>query len=130
MDEVVPEPVNVLSRAVIGAAMAVHSALGPGFLESTYEEALSIELRHLGIEHTRQASVEVSYRGYTVGHQRMDLLVEDCLVLELKAAESLLPVHAAQLRSYLVAMNLQLELLINFNVTHLRNGIKRVANFR
>ncbi len=59
----------------------------------------------------------------------MDLLVEDCLVLELKAVESLLPVHAAQLRSYLVAMNLQLGLLINFNVTHLRNGIKRVANF-
>ena len=121
---------NALSQAVIGAAIEVHSTLGPGFLESTYEHALAVELRERAIPFVRQAAVDISYKGTVVGQQRVDFLVESTLVLELKSVEALLPVHVAQVRSYLVALNLELGLLINFNEPHLRSGIKRVANIQ
>ena len=121
---------NALSQAVIGAALEVHSTLGPGFLESTYEQALAVELRERAIPFVRQAAVDISYKGIVVGQQRVDFLVEGALVLELKSVESLLPVHLAQVRSYLVALDLELGLLINFNEPHLRSGIRRVANIR
>lgn len=121
---------NILSKEVIGAAMEVHTTLGPGYLEATYEEALAGELRERGIVFVRQSPVEIHYKGAIVGQQRIDFLVGQELILELKSVESLIPVHAAQVRSYLVALGLELGLLINFNVPHLRDGIKRVANFK
>jgi GxxExxY protein len=84
--------------------MEVHSGLGPGFLESTYENAFAVELASRGIPFERQAAVAVTYKGVAVGQQRVDFVVKGCLVVELKAVESLLPVHMAQLRSYLVAL--------------------------
>ena len=125
------EPDPVLSRLtfeVIGAAMEVHSALGPGFLEAIYEEALCVEFKLRRIRFERQVAVPMKYRGFDVGLARLDLLVEDRIIVELKAVEALSRVHTAQLVAYLKAKRLPLGLLINFNATHLRNGIRRVVN--
>ena len=86
---------NELTEQVIGAAIAVHRALGPGFLEATYGKALAIELRHRGITFTQEATVEMSYRGESIGEGRLDFLVEDKLILELKAVEQLHPILTA-----------------------------------
>ncbi|MGH7281367.1 MAG: GxxExxY protein [Polyangiaceae bacterium] len=115
-----------LAHRVIGAAIQVHRLLGPGFLESVYEEALCVELALRGIRFARQVPIGVKYKGQTVGDARLDLLVDDSLVLELKAVEGLAPIHVAQLLSYLKATRLRLGLLITFNVAMLRAGIKRV----
>jgi GxxExxY protein len=117
---------NQLSGAVIGAAIEVHRMLGPGFLESVYEEALCVELRRRGIGFVRQAEIGVTYKGDVVGEGRVDLLVEDALVIELKAVEVLAPIHTAQVMSYLKTTGCRVGLLINFNVVRLRSGIKRV----
>ncbi|MEO9254337.1 MAG: GxxExxY protein, partial [Tepidiformaceae bacterium] len=95
--------VNELSRQTIGAALEVHRCLGPGFLESVYESALCIEMQARGIRFVRQAPISVSYKGRPVGESRLDLLVDDLLIVELKAVEALLPIHQAQLLSYLKA---------------------------
>ncbi len=116
-----------LASTVIGAAIEVHRHLGPGYLESVYEEALAVELSQRKIEYRRQHPVSVEYKGQAVGEGKIDLLVGDQLVVELKAVEALLPVHKAQLISYLKASRLHLGLLINFNVPVLRDGIQRVA---
>ena len=116
-----------LARAVIGAAIEVHRTLGPGFLEAVYEEALCIELALRGIPFGRQVSVAVQYRGHPVGEGRLDLLVRESLVVELKAVEALLPIHTAQVMSYLRATGCHLGLLLNFNMPALRNGIKRIV---
>jgi len=121
------EDVESVAHRVIGAAIEVHRALGPGFLESVYEEALCVELTHLRIPFARQVLVGVKYRGQMVGHARLDLLVADRLVVELKATESLAPVHVAQVLAYLKATDLELGLLMTFNVRVLRNGIKRIV---
>ena len=122
---------NVLSGRVLGAAIEVHRVLGPGFLEAVYEEALCHELRLRGVSFVRQAVLEVGYKGQRVGEGRVDLLVEGQLVVELKALETILPVHFAQVRSYLRATGLEVGLLINFNVTVLRaGGIKRMIQSR
>lgn len=113
---------------MIGAALEVHRELGPGYLESVYEEALAHELRLAGIPFARQPVIDVPYKGVAVGTGRVDMLVDSRLILELKAVEELNPLHAAQLRSYLRMLNLELGLLINFNTEHLRTGIKRVIN--
>src|SRR5688500_6293622 len=110
--------------------MEVHTTRGPGFLESTYEQALAVELQHRGIPFTRQTAMEIAYKGVNVGAKRIDFLVDGCLVVELKAVDSVLPIHMAQLRSYLVAMGLDLGLLVNFNAVHLRTGIRRVVNLK
>jgi GxxExxY protein len=115
-----------LARRVIGAAIEVHGVLGPGFLESVYEEALCVELTLRGIQFGRQVPIGVQYKGQTVGDARLDLLVGEKLVVELKAVERLAPIHVAQILSYLKATRLQLGLLISFNVTLLRHGIRRV----
>jgi GxxExxY protein len=119
---------NELSGRVIGAAIAVHRELGPGFLESVYESALCIELDHLGLPYSRQVVVELGYRGQPVGEGRIDLLVGGSLVVELKAVETLLPLHEAQLLSYLKATGHPVGLLINFNVVALRRGVRRMVN--
>jgi len=118
---------DTLAHSVIGAAIEVHRALGPGFLEAVYEEALSYELESRHIEFRRQAAVSVFYKAHEVGTGRIDLLVEGELVIELKAIDNLLPVHQAQLISYLRTLNKSLGLLINFNVYRLKQGIKRVV---
>lgn len=114
-----------LIERIIGAAIRVHRELGPGFLESLYEEALAIELRMLGINFERQKPVPVFYRAHPIGQHRVDLLVENEVVLELKATTSLEKVHFAILRSYLKALGLSDALLFNFAATRL--AIKRVG---
>ena len=118
---------DVLARQVIGAAIEVHRTLGPGYLESVYEEALTLELETQGVDCDRQAPIRIDYKGQAVGEGKLDLLVEGRLIVELKAVDSLLPIHQAQLLSYLKATQRQLGLLINFNVRVLRDGVKRVV---
>lgn len=119
--------VDELARVVIGAGIEVHRSLGPGYLECVYEESLEIELGLRGVGCLRQAPVVVSYKGRPVGEGRLDILVENCLILELKTVETLMPIHQDQRISYLKATDLTLGLLINFNVPVLRDGIKRIA---
>ncbi|MGV3629280.1 MAG: GxxExxY protein [Betaproteobacteria bacterium] len=116
-----------LARVVVDAAMEVHRELGPGFVEGVYEEALAVELRLRNVEFERQKAVSVSYKGHSVGEGRVDLLVEGLLIVELKAVEKLLPVHKAQVISYLKARGSTLALLINFNEQLLRDGIQRIV---
>ncbi|MEM9416373.1 MAG: GxxExxY protein [Planctomycetota bacterium] len=115
-----------LAHDVIGAAIEVHRALGPGYLEATYAKALAIELRIRGIAHSREAPVRLEYKGEPLGEGRLDLLVDSRLVVELKAVESLAPIHEAQVIAYLKATKHELGLLINFNTVVLRDGIKRI----
>ncbi|WP_025321611.1 GxxExxY protein [Deferrisoma camini] len=126
IEDVSPE-LNRLTEAVIGAAIEVHRHLGPGYLESVYEEALGIELDLRGIPHQRQVPVSVDYKGRSVGEGRLDLLVGDRLVVELKAVEALAPIHHAQVISYLKATGSPVGLLLNFNVPSMKEGIRRVV---
>ena len=128
--KILKEPVKEveqLAHRVIGAALEVHKALGPGFLETVYEEALCIELELQDIPFKRQYEVESTYKGRQVGMGRLDLIVGDKLIVELKAVDLLAPVHTAQVLSYLKATGFSLGLLINFNVPILKEGIKRVV---
>jgi GxxExxY protein len=119
--------VDGLAHAVVDAAFEVHRVLGPGFLENVYEEALAIELEIRGIPFARQVPISVRYKDRDVGGVRLDLLVGSLLVVELKAVEELVPVHLAQVLSYLKATGLHLGLLVTFNVRQLRSGIRRVV---
>lgn len=124
-----PEPsaeLDQIAHRVIEAAFYVHEQLGPGHYESVYENAMMIELRRHRLRVERQVSIPILFRGEVVGTSYLDILVEQELVLELKAVDMLLNIHRAQVISYLQAARLQLGLLINFNVTYLRAGIKRV----
>ncbi|RCJ20269.1 GxxExxY protein [Nostoc sp. ATCC 43529] len=120
------EKMNQLTGKVIGAAIEVHQVLGPGFLEEVYKEALIIEFLRRGIRHEFEKSVTVNYKGHEVGKGRLDFLVANCLILELKAVQNLAPIHEAQVLSYLKMTNHPLALLINFNVPLLKDGIKRI----
>jgi len=122
-----PENLNHLTEAVIGAAIEIHRALGPGLLESVYERAMGIELNERGIPFETQVQVPITYKGQSAGDLRLDLLVDPRLVVELKAIDVLAALHQAQVLSYLRATNLTLGLLINFNVTQLVRGIKRIS---
>ena len=120
---------NALSHEVIGAAIEVHRVLGPGLLEFIYEEALVIELADRGLSVVRQAEVEVSYKNHLLENKlRLDLLVNEILIIEVKSIEHVLPVHEAQLLSYLRLSGKKLGLLINFNAVVLRNSIRRIVN--
>jgi GxxExxY protein len=128
-----PEPdegLNRLSESVIGAAIEVHRELGPGLLESFYEHALCLELAQRELAFERQVAVRVSYKGTPIGISRMDVVVEDQVLVELKATDGHSPLHMAQVLSYLKTSGLPLGLLINFNVPVLRNGLKRVVRTR
>jgi GxxExxY protein len=118
--------IDELARAVIGAAIEVHRHLGPGFLESIYEEALGFELARQEIPFERQAEIGIKYKGQLIGRHKVDLLVDDSLIVELKAVDSLAEIHRAQVISYLKATGLPLGLLINFNAPVLKEGIQRV----
>lgn len=120
---------NGLSEAVIGSAIAVHRELGPGLLESAYDACLAFELTDRGISLERQKTFPVTYRGMKMDlGYRVDLLVEESLVVELKAVDRLNANHEAQLLSYLKLSKLRLGLLINFNVKVLKAGVKRIVN--
>jgi GxxExxY protein len=114
-------------ESVIGAAIEVHRKLGPGFLEATYEEALAMELEARQIAFERQHTIIVRYNDVPIAEHRIDLLVEEVLVVELKSVVELNPIFFAQTRAYLAAAGLELGLLINFNVRLLREGINRVV---
>jgi len=117
-----------LARAAIDAGLKVHKALGPGLLESVYEECLAQELGLRGFSVSRQVAVPVSYEGvaFNVAY-RIDLLVADRLILEIKAVEALSRLHEAQLRTYLRLSSRRLGLLMNFNVPLLREGLRRIS---
>jgi GxxExxY protein len=117
-----------LTEQIIGAAIEVHRHLGPGLLESAYETCLAHELKILGLNIARQQSLPISYKGLQLDTTyRLDLVVENSVLLELKSAERLEPIHEAQLLTYLRLARLPVGLLINFNVHLLRHGIKRFA---
>jgi GxxExxY protein len=117
---------NEITQEIIGAAIDVHRALGPGLLESTYEACLTFELADRSLRVARQKELPVAYRGLQLecGY-RIDLLVENVIIVELKAVEKLMPIHEAQVLSYLKLSGCPIGLLINFNVEFLRDGIKR-----
>jgi GxxExxY protein len=124
-DEIDPK-LNEITSEIIGAAMAVHSALGPGLLESAYEACLLYELHKRGLKVAIQVALPVIYDGVKLDcGYRIDLLVADAVVVEVKAVEALTAVHEAQLISYIKLSGKRVGLLINFHVLHLRNGIKR-----
>ena len=121
------DDLNSITGRVIGAAIDVHRALGPGLLESAYEACLAYELTQNGLHVERQKSLPVVYKEVNLNAgYRLDLLVERRIIVELKAVDSLTPLHKAQLLSYLKLSGLNLGLLINFNVQVLKNGIQRV----
>lgn len=120
---------NEITEKIIGCAINVHRGLGPGLLESVYEECLAYELDKLCMYYERQKSMPVVYDKIKMeGGYRLDLFVEHTIVVELKAVETLTDVHLAQVMTYLRLANCHLGLLINFNVTQLKNGLKRVVN--
>ena len=123
------EYLNRLSGEVIGAAIEVHKDLGPGLLESTYEASLQHELKLRGIASDRQLVLPIKYKDLLVPEAyRIDLLVENCLVIELKTVEALVPIHSAQLLTYLRMSDTHLGLLINFHTVRLTDGIKRLVH--
>jgi len=121
--------VNEITDVIIGAAISVHKELGPGLLESTYEACLAFELIEQELKIERQKGLPVKYRGVQLDcGYRIDLFVEDQVVVELKAVEKLEPIHEAQLLSYLKLSGCEVGLLINFNVKMLKDGIRRLVN--
>jgi len=120
------EQIETVAREVIGAAIEVHRTLGPGFVENIYETALALELTERGIPFARQVKIDVFYKGTPIGQSRIDLLVGRVLIVELKAVDALLPVHKAQVLSYLKAIKQPLGLLLNFKGETMRGGIQRV----
>ena len=115
-----------LSGAVIGCGIRVHSALGPGLLEAVYEECLCHELHRAGLRFRRQCELPIWYDGLAIATRlRLDLVVNERLIVEVKAVERLLPIHDAQLLTYLKLARLKLGLLLNFNVAHFRDGLRR-----
>ena len=120
---------NEISRKIVDAAFVVHRNLGPGLLESVYRECMIFELQERGLSVRSEVDVPVTYRGRTlVSTLRLDLLVEDAVIVELKAIEGILAVHRAQLLSYLRLADKRLGLLINFNEVLVKNGISRIVN--
>lgn len=125
----VESPLNPITGEIIGAAIEVHRVLGPGLLESTYLTCLQYELAARGLRFVAQRPVPIVYQGVALDAGfRVDLLVEDAVVVELKCVDALLPVHRAQVLTYIRLMGCNVGLLINFNVPKLTEGIKRVLN--
>lgn len=127
----VPAPIPVeaerIGKALLDAAFEVHSVLGPGFLERVYEEALCYELARRSVPFERQKAIVVPYKELRIEGQRLDLLVGGLVIAEIKAVEEIHPVHQMQVISYLRATGLRLGFLINFNVAHLKDGIRRIV---
>jgi GxxExxY protein len=120
---------DALTEIIIGAALKVHSTLGPGLLESAYEKCLLFELHQLNLNAVAQVELPIKYGQVTIdAGYRIDILVEDKVILELKSVSEVLPIHRAQLLSYLKLSRKRVGLLLNFNVVHLKDGIIRVVN--
>ena len=122
-----PEEHEQLINKVIGASIEVHRYLGPGYLESIYERALCHELQLQGISFEKQVEILVPYKDISIPGQRLDLVVDKFLILELKAVEEIAPIHEAQLLSYLKSTGLKVGLIINFKVKQLKSGIRRIV---
>jgi len=118
---------DALTERIIGCAIAVHKALGPGLMEATYEEALCLELNDEGLPFTRQVGVPVFYKGRVIGEYRPDLVVEGRVVVEIKSVERLVGVHQAQVLAYMRVLQVPVGLLLNFNGEVLRTGVKRLV---
>ena len=117
-----------IGTTIVGAAITVHRALGPGLLELIYEQCLAAELEERGLSVQRQASLPVTYRGRLMdAAYRVDLLVSKCVIVEIKAVSEMLPVHQAQLITYLKLSGCKLGYLINFNQVVIKNGIRRIV---
>ena len=117
---------NTISGKIIGAAIEVHKELGPGLLESVYEACLCHELKIQGVSFDSQVDLPIIYKGeITDKTYRVDLFVENCVIVELKAVDTISPIHEAQLFTYMKLLNINLGLLINFNADILKNGIRR-----
>ena len=117
-----------LDKKIIGAAIEVHRALGPGLLESAYEQCLCHELELKGLLFDSQRELPVEYKGKNLDcGYRLDIVVDDSIILELKAVETIEPIHKAQLLTYMKLAGISIGLLINFNVRYLRSGIKRMV---
>ena len=119
------EKTEILIRNIIGAVIDVHRELGPGYLEKVYEQAMALELRHRGLAYATQVPIVVYYKGEKIHGQVLDMIVEGKVILELKSVETLLPIHEAQILSYLKSTGLPAGLLINFKERFVKNGIKR-----
>jgi GxxExxY protein len=127
--EPIPDKVNQLSGIIVDSALTVHRKLGPGLLERIYEQCLIQELTLRCIKIESQVILPIEYKGLRIDEAlRIDILVEDVVVIEIKAVETILPVHEAQLLTYLRLSNKRLGLLINFNSPMIKDGIKRIAN--
>ena len=119
---------DIITQKVIGCTIEVHRQLGPGLLESSYENCLIYELQQIGIKAVSQIELPVSYKGMKIdAGYRLDILIPDLLIIELKAIDKLAPIHSAQLITYLKLSGIKTGLLINFNVTKLVDGIKRIS---
>lgn len=124
----VPPNVERVGKAVLDAAFKVHTALGPGLLESVYETCTAFEVRESGLQVATQLALPVVYKDIKMdAGLRLDMLVEDCVIVEFKSVESMNPVFDAQLITYLKLTGIRLGFLINFNVVHLKDGIKRIV---
>jgi GxxExxY protein len=119
-------PLKEITERIISCALEVHSTLGPGLLESVYEEALAQEFALRKISNIRQKEISLRYKGKDIGWHRIDYLVEDEVIVELKAVETLARIYEAQVLTYLRALDKRVGLLINFNVVRLKDGIKRL----
>ena len=119
-------PLKEITKRIISCAIEVHSFLGPGLLENVYEEALSHEFKLRNIAYERQKEISLKYKGKDIGKHRIDYLIEDEVIVEIKAVETMNKIYEAQLLTYLKAMNKRIGLLINFNVERLKDGIKRL----
>ena len=123
------EELNKITEDIIGAAIEVHRSLGPGLLESAYEACLAFELAERGLKVEQQKPLPISYKDVRLDcGYRLDLVVEDAVIVEMKAVDRLMPIHEAQLLSYLKLSGCKVGLLINFNVKVLKNGIRRLVN--
>jgi GxxExxY protein len=126
--ERIPQSVEDVGRAVLNAAFKVHTALGPGLLESVYQTCTAYEITQSGLLAPTEVALPVVYKDVKLdAGLRLDMLVNDCVIVEFKAVEEMHPVYTAQVISYLKMTGLRLGYLINFNVVHLKDGIKRIA---
>lgn len=123
----VPPALEAVTGRIISACITVHRELGPGLLEVFYQRAVAYELSAAGVPHQAELVVPVRYKGTVLGHHRLDLVVADSVIVEVKAIDRLAPIHLAQVISYLRLTRLRVALLINFNVPVLKEGVKRVV---
>jgi GxxExxY protein len=122
-----PADMEAVTARVIGCAIAVHRQLGPGFLESIYKKAMRLELTKAGLPYESEKAVDVMYDGIAIHGQRLDLVVAEAIVVELKSVKTLEDIHRAQIMSYLKATGLRVGLLVNFRVSALHHGIRRIV---